>query len=335
MALTITNTDVVTQFGAYYINEGQNVDNIKGQLFAPSETADLFPLRITDETIFRNVSSEQSSVVQGFQSAFTDMGNLDFDPLTIPLFRLKIDLKTDPENLVSSYLGFLAGDGVDRLSWPFVRWWIEKCILPKQQEDIELNEMYYGVQANPTPGTASTPGTNLNGIKFQLAALNTASLGLNLDLGALPTSSSVTGTNAQGAPNWLLAMVDYIETFAASISPVLRNEGGTIAVSDQVFQAFTKGQRLKYNLFYEMVGNTTQLQNFPQFKIKRCLSMGTSNNIWWSPDKNKVRLLKSGGNQNVFKMETLQRMVYAYTDYWMGFGFLRPDFVVYNGQDLS
>ena len=336
MALTISNTDVVSQFGAYYINEGQNIDNLKGQLFATADTESLFPLRVTDETIFRNVSTEQSSVLQPFQSGWTPMGNLDFEPLVVPLYRLKIDLETDPENLVASYLGFLAGQqAVDRGAWPFVRWWLETCIIPKAQEDRELNEVWGGVFAAPTAGTAGAAGTSMNGIRKQLKNIEAASSGLNLALGALPTSSSVTGNNAVGAPLWLLAMVDYIETFCATIPAVLRAKGGTIAVSDHVFNAFRKGQRQKYNLQYEMVSDFTQVVEFPQFTLKRCLSMGSSDNIWWSPDMNKVRLLKAGANENVFKIETVKRAVSAYTDWWFGLGFIRADYVVYNGQDLT
>ena len=276
-------------------------------------------------------------VLQPFQSGWTPQGNIDFEPLVTPLYRLKIDLQADPENLVSSYLGFLAGPGVDREAWPFIRWWIEMCIIPKAAEDRELNEVWGGLFQAPTPGIVGAPGTAMNGIKSQIIGLNNNNLGLNLALGAIPNVTNTPGTDTLGRPKWLLAIVDYMEEFCLSIPPVLRAKGGIIGVSDATFQAFRQGQRMKYSQFYAQVVDAAldTVVNFPQFKLQSCLSMGTSDMVWWSPDMNKVRLIKSGANENVFKMECLQRNVYAYTDWWFGLGFIRADFVVYNGQDLT
>src|SRR5207237_4740652 len=142
--------------------------SIQKKFYQPSETAAHFSVLPTKDTIYRVSFASLSRVLQSFQKAFTPIGTTTFKPNTIDLYNLKVDAQEYPDDIVDTWLGFLEGDGIDRAAWPFVRWFIEEHLIPKKDEDYELNEAYLGVYAAPTPGTAGAAGTSMKGIKKQI-----------------------------------------------------------------------------------------------------------------------------------------------------------------------
>src|SRR5690348_9748556 len=88
MLFTISAADVVSEWGAYYINQGQNMDSLISEIYTPSETAAIFPLQEIDDTIGRKVEANLDRVLQPFQKAFTPIGTAEFTPKEIPMYRL-------------------------------------------------------------------------------------------------------------------------------------------------------------------------------------------------------------------------------------------------------
>ena len=166
----ITTSDIIAEYGAYYIDAGQNKQRILKLLTTQREiTGYATPIK-TDDTIFRLANATFRTLVQPFQKAFTQKGGVDITPNEIRVFRMKVDDEFMPDELVATWLGFLTAKNVDRKSWPFVQWLIEVYYANQIDQDMELNEYYKGVYAAPAAGVAGAEGTGMDGLKKQLQA---------------------------------------------------------------------------------------------------------------------------------------------------------------------
>lgn len=312
--------DVVSEWGAVYREGGQAVQDIMNKLMQKSVTAGYFPTRVTNKTILEKVSAEFSRVLQRFQKGYTPTGSTTFEPLQIPLTKLKIDLQETPDDLEESWLGFLADNNLDRTKWPFITWYLANALL-QADKDLEA-EIYAGVQGSITPGTANTPGTTINGIKKQINVLNAASKLNLITVGASPTDAQ--------------DYVDYVEEFVSGIDRLLRNELDYIFVSEDNRDLFRDGMRLKYNTQYLQVGdnNITTLRN-NNIQLIGLPSMVGSSKIWTTPVWNRQMGFKKPENELVFKVENVDRTVKAYTDYYKGFGFWIGEYVTSNDVELT
>lgn len=317
---TITAADVVSEWGAYYRPEGQGLQDIVKKLLQKSVTAGYFPTRLTDQTVLRKVSSQFARVLQRFQKGFTPIGGTTFEPMSIQLYKLKIDLQETPDDLEETWLGFLADNGLKRQDWPFIKWYLEGA-LAQADQDLELNEIYYGVPGAITPGTPNAAGANLYGIKKQINDIDGAGTGDKQVLGATPTDP--------------VDFVDYIEAFIEGVNPVLRQELDYIFLNIENRNLYRDGMRIKYNTYYEQMADNsiTMLRNY-NIKLVGLPSMVGSNKIWATPLWNRQAGTKKPSNTSIFQVENVDRTVKAYTDYFKGFGFWIPQYVIYNDVEL-
>ena len=88
-ATTITATDVVTDFGAYYMNNGQTEEDIRTALQETFETQNAFTVIESDDTKLRMVNAAFGEVLQSFQTTFTPKGSVVFKTREIDLFNIK------------------------------------------------------------------------------------------------------------------------------------------------------------------------------------------------------------------------------------------------------
>ena len=87
--------------------------------------------------------------------------------MSVPAITARVSVPA--ANKIDLFVAFLTGDDIDVKQWPFVRWFIEEYIIPQIHQDYELNEVYKGVYAAPTPGTAGAVSTSMNGIGKTIA----------------------------------------------------------------------------------------------------------------------------------------------------------------------
>lgn len=319
---TITATDVVAEWGAVYRAEGQNIKDLMTKLMQPSVTASYFPVRITEKTILERSVAEFTRVLQRFQKAWTPIGNTTFTPTAIPLQPLKIDLEDTPDDIEESWLGFLASKKLDRKEWPFIKWYLTNALIQADQ-DLELNEIYGGVTGTITPGTATAAGTSLKGIKLQINEMDTAGTGSKVVLGAVPTTDGK-------------LLVEYIQDLVNGGGRLLKNQLDFVFVNEDLHDLFRDGMREKYNINYEQVADNkiTRLRN-DNIQIVGLPSMVGSTKIWSTPEWNRQSGFKKPGNEKIFKVETVDRKVKAFTDYYKGFGFWISEYVLYNDVELT
>jgi hypothetical protein len=157
--------EIQTEWGIYYRDGGQNLARVLKKQYLSSQTEALFGLIPTDDTSYQMAIAELSRVLQPFQLGWTPMGNLKVSPITLTQTPFKVDIEENPDKLENSWLGFLADSNLDRAQWPFVRYLVEQHLYSRMDEDYELNEIYFGKFAAPTPGTAGAAGTGMDGIR--------------------------------------------------------------------------------------------------------------------------------------------------------------------------
>src|SRR5665647_2267665 len=87
----ITTSAIVQEYGAYYVDAGQNKKRILSLLSQGREITDFTTPIKTDDTIFRLANATFRTLVQPFQKAFTQKGGVDIVPNEIRAYRFKID----------------------------------------------------------------------------------------------------------------------------------------------------------------------------------------------------------------------------------------------------
>lgn len=311
--------NIVSEFGAYYINQGQNASRLIKKLYEKSMTEQAFTTVVTDETKWRGSEGTITRLLQPFQKAWTPIGTASFEPIEIDAFKLKLDFEDYPDDLEATWLGFLADSNLDRKEWPFVRWLVEEHILPRMNEDYELNEIFAGVYGAPTPGTAGAAGSAMNGIKAIRNAFITAGRITPITTGALATDP--------------LDFVDQIEEFVDSINTRYWNAPMELNVAQQLERRYLRGYERKYGRNLDYKGTGTKVEGTNITLVGRPSHNG-SDIIWATPKNNAVRLVKKSQNMNTVRIENVDRKVKLYTDFWTGIGFLIPEIVFTNNLEL-
>ncbi|MCW3125270.1 MAG: hypothetical protein JWO03_928 [Bacteroidetes bacterium] len=319
----LTATAVVAEWGAYFIDEGQSVSDLKTLFKEASETEDIFAQGVTtNNTTVRKSQVVTTRVLQPFQKAFTQLGGTTFTPKDIPLYRLKIDIQESVDDLHDSWLAYLTSNSLDRKTWPIVRWLAEIYGITQHKHDREMNEVFLGEYAAPTPGTAGAISTSMDGIRKKIRDLHTLGTSIVFATGTIPTDPATFCT--------------YIENAVAAIPELIKALGGTINMNRTLRNRYRAGKRAKYNAAYDqMKGESDTIMDWEQFSVKGLPSMTGSNMIWYTPDINKNRFYIASENQSIFQIESVDRTVKMFTDYYFGLGFWIDQYVFHNDQDLG
>lgn len=299
--MAITTTDIVTEYGAYYINSGQNMARLKRLLLFGRETTKLASKIKTDDTVYRLAKSVMTRLVQSFQKSWTPKGDLIFTPNPIELFHMKVDFEVYPDDVEDNWLGFLASNDLSRKEWPLIRYILESHFFGQINTDMEELEYYKGVFAAPTSGTAGVSGQSMNGLKTFL----TTDKVNHVTMAALDAAT----------------IYDQIETFYESISEQYQNSRMIIGMAPKWKRAFLKDKR---SLGYYDITSPSQIDDTLDFSPARVVglpSMIGTDDIWATPVDNFLHITKKGENAAKVKIEESKRVVNLLTDWWEGLGF--------------
>jgi hypothetical protein len=166
--MAITTTSIVSEYGAYYIDGGQNQKRLLNLLVQGRELEKYVTPIKTNDSVFRLGNAAFSSIVQPFQKTFTQKGGVTLVPNEIRVFNLKIDDEFYPDEIKATWLGFLAANKVSRTEWPLVKWLMEVYYKNQIDRDMELNEYYKGRYEAPRGGVAGADSTGMDGLKLKL-----------------------------------------------------------------------------------------------------------------------------------------------------------------------
>lgn len=303
--MAITVTDIVTEYGAYYEQAGQNKNRILKLLTQGRELTGFCTPVKTDDTIFRLSNAAFQSVVQPFQKGFTAKGGAAFTPNEIRVYRIKIDDEISPDDIVATWLGFLAAKNVNREEWPLVRWLIEEYYMKQIDRDMELNEYYKGVYAAPTTNVAGANGTAMNGLQKQLQDGVDALTINSVALGALDPAT----------------IFDQVELFTDGISEVYQGIAMNVFMSKYWYKKYMQDKRAQ--LFYQKRG-VEEIDNgidFTPLSVKPLACMAGTNDIFCTPKENLLHVSPATNTKNQFRLEESKRVVSVMADWAEGLGF--------------
>jgi hypothetical protein len=298
-------SEVVSAFGAYYENAGQNKSRVRKLLTQGLETPKVCTLIKTDDTIFRLAQLSLSRVVQPFQKSWTPLNAAAFTPNELKLYHFKVDEDLDPDDLEATWLGFLASNDVLRKDWPLVRYLIEKGYIPQINQDMELFEYGKGEYAVPTPGTEGALSTGMNGlIKLLQIGVDGGTIN-SVNIGALDAAT----------------IFDQVEAFVDGISQIYQGVPMDVCMSERWAKFYQRDKRT--NGFYQITSDK-QLDesiDFTPQKVKGLPSLNGTDTIFATPKANLIHITKKSANKTKFSIEETKRSVSFLCDWWEGLGF--------------
>jgi len=303
--MAVTTTNIVSEYGAYYIDAGQNKKRILSQLSQGREIVNYSTPIKTDDTIFRLANATFQSLVQPFQKAFTQKGGVTIVPNEIRQYRFKIDDEFMPDELYATWLGFLTAPDVNRKDWPFVKWLIEVYYKNQIDQDMELNEYYKGIYAAPAAGTAGLNGTGMNGVQKQLQAGVDAATINTIAMAALDAAT----------------IFDQVESFTDEITEVYQGIKMNVFMSRKWYKKYLQDKRAQG--FYQKTSDA-QIDagiDFTPLDVIPLASMVGSNDIFCTPKANFLHISPATLTKNNFKLEEAKRAVAVMADWSEGLGF--------------
>ena len=303
--MAITTTDIVSEYGAYYIDAGQNKKRILTMLSQGREIVNFATPVKTDDTIFRLANATFRTLVQPFQKAFTQKGGVDIVPKEIRQYRFKIDDEFMPDELYATWLGFLTAKNVNRKDWPFVKWLIEEYYKNQIDQDMELNEYYKGVYAAPSAGVAGADGTGMVGVQKLLIDGVAANKIKSINIGALDAST----------------IFDQVEAFTDDIAEVYQGIKMNVFMSRKWFKKYMQDKRAQG--FYQKTSDKeiTNGIDFTPLDVVPLASMVGTDDIFCTPKPNFIHLSPATITKNNFKLEEAKRSVAVMGDWSEGLGF--------------
>lgn len=305
MGTSINATQIKQQFGEYYINGGQNEKRLIAGLTQGREFPSICTPMPTDETLFRLSNPMFKSLVQSFQKGFTQKGEVEFVPNEIRVYHIKIDDEFYPDELIPSWLGFLASmNEAERKNWPFVRWMAENYYKKQIDQDMELNEYYLGQYVAPTTNVAGLDGKSMNGLRIQLQAGVDAETINTLDI---PEFDEAT-------------IFDTVELAVGKISEVYQGIPMDVCLSRYWWRKYMQDKRAQG--FYQKTSDKdidSGIDFTPQ-NVRPLASMHGTKDLFVTPKANLLHLYSLSAQNKKFVVEESKRAVAVMADWHEGVG---------------
>lgn len=302
--MSLTVASVVSAYGSYYENAGQNEKRVLQLLTQGRQLPGYCTPMITNETIFRLGNSTIGEIVQGFQKAFTAKGGIAITPNEIRLYHMKVDDEFQPDDLQATWLAFWANlNDVERKNWPFVRWAIEKHYKTRIDADMEKEAYYNGVYAAPSTGVAGTAAASFQGLGKQIQDGVDAGTINSVDIEPLDKDT----------------IFDQVELFTDGISNEYQGVEMNVFMSPYWYKKYMQDKRAqgfftKYNA-NEIDGGI----DFTPLSVKPLVAMTGKDDIFCTPKANLLWLYSA--DKKAFKLEEAKRSVAVMADWWEGLGF--------------
>lgn len=319
MATTISTTDLDTSFDDVYGNNSKNLQDLYTRIFHSADFDELFEEERIDTTVYDKAVGRSSALTQPFQLSWTPNGSFSFEPMRIALDWVKVDAELSSYKVFDSWVGFLHKQGIAQPDQSLTKYILNELILPQHLEDMEISNLYAGVYAAPTPGTAGAVGTSMNGLKVRMNTEITAGFITPISLGAIPTDPEL--------------LVQYVEALAEGIDLRDRDKPMTLAMSKANETRFKNGMRTLYNLNYS-AAELNKVYLHQNIMVKGYAAVGTSDKMWCTPQGNAKKPWNTGPSPYVFSMEGQDRIVKCWADYGIGLGWIDRSRVYTNPEEL-
>lgn len=153
--MAITITDILSQYGTKYMNNGQAQGDILRSFRRTRTLPSFASKRFTTNDSLQLSAATIGNVLQPFHKTFSHKGNTTVVANEVRLRKIKIDQTISPDDIEESWLGFMADlkEG-ERANWPIVRYIWEVLVAERAQEDYEAADWAGEYSAAPGGGTA-------------------------------------------------------------------------------------------------------------------------------------------------------------------------------------
>jgi hypothetical protein len=328
--MAIDVSDIVSEFGAYYLNSGQDVND----LLLPLRTGDDF---YADLAVYskKNVGdsgsnskwdralTETEGVLQPWKSDYsptTDSG--DLLGLSTPIRTWKPDRTIVPSDMVhENWLQFLEDMDKEPVEWPFVRWFMQVYIVDQLKEDMNLTS-YNGIYAAPAGG--ATPGdmdTTVDGFEKMLLRHIASGYITPIANGAVDTL-----TDSE--------YCEYVEDFVKQVNPRLLKKGCVLKFSHTNYQKYRRGYRDLHGKEMDFTGQKSFIID-SNVEIKGYLAMEGSERIYLTPRGNDKKVLPMKNEMGKIWLEPFNYTVKILGHGKVAFDFLDPRHVASNDLSIS
>ncbi len=308
MASVLTTSSIATEYGQYYIKEGQNRSRLYRALTQMPKTLENHARHIrTEETKYRMANYSFGSVVQPFSTTFNPVSDLTFTPNQIDLNKMKVNVRITPDEIEDMWLAFMSGNATrTKKDWPIVRFIMEEYIANQIGADRE-NYIVYKGKYN---AGGTTPADCMDGLhkKLHEGAANTDyPINTITGIGELDSAS----------------IFDQVEAFDHAIDQLYWNAEVNIFVSPEWYRAFLVDRRAQ--TFYQL-RNEGDFDNCIDFtgrrhKLVALPSMAGSKHMWACTPGNLLWLTIRDMNTSSADMQAIHYDVDVMLDWWEGIGF--------------
>ena len=317
-AATINVDNLVTEFGTYLNQNGNNLEEVQA-LFNGFTSAKYFTsaMAITE---WRATQALITSVSQQFKPKWTPTGQTAFEPLMIRNRRHKINMPIIPSDVLESYMLHMYDERLAVDQMPISKYIWQQLIYPQLMQDIELRMIFKGKYVDAGVVTENAPGTSpedsMDGLETILVDGLDGSKNINyFDMGAFDILSPAT-TDQE--------ILDFFQEYTGWLAPLFRQMNMAVACSWEVWRRYRTAYKNKWG-----VGSGTENTNFGGDKIDFSNNllvpmdgMYGSPILFTTPAQNLKKLRHLNDVPNV--INDVQKVNYEmrlFGEYWLGAGF--------------
>lgn len=310
MATTPTiEVDAVKQELGPYLSQGNNLDVLQ-ELYQSFTTAKHLNWKRAVTEYKAVISEAMSNVVQQFKKEWSEKGGAKFRPLTIKNYRHKVDYSIDPAEVGESWLFHLYDESLTPDQMPITRYIIDKVLIPKIAEDVEL--VMTG-KAKFVEGSDKTEET-MNGIETQLVE---AKKSLDKNINFFNTDVNLLEATDE-------KVVEVIDEFVADKAPIYDGVKMPVFLAREIYLKYKRGYKKKWGL-----GSGTENTNFGEDRVDFSNSylqvldcLHGSPIVFSTPPQNFIGLRHKNPPQFIADIQKHDREVRIYIEFWYGVGFL-------------
>jgi hypothetical protein len=304
----ITIAEIISEYGAYYKNNGQNQDRIAQTLYRPFGSEEVCTVKRIDDTRYEAAEASVSELLQAYQKTWTPKGVLELKPNIINLDHFKLDFDIDVYDVTDTWADFLREEKLAPKDFPLVRYIIEKHLIPKIKDEMERLVFWAGVKGTITPGAATAAAAVTDGILTKLLAKIDAADISNISLDAITASNAF----------------DMVEKFVEAIDDRFQATNMTLNMAHTLNRWYNNDKR---NQFGYLGNDLNGSIDGSLLKTKPLASMAGSKAIWATPKSNIMSLWKAPQNAGIFNLQEDKRNLVVFTDFWWGVGFNFNEFI--------
>lgn len=329
-------SELVDQWGAQYVNEGQTMKDIRKALFTPERAFGFFKKRPTKNTLVKSTYNSIEDIGQAFGIDFHPKGGMKFAPWETKIGEFKIDDTLTPDKVRDSYVGFLAElEKPARKDWGMIKYYIKELAIPKVKEEINDGVAYRGWKFTGEAASPSvTPATFTRELSTsaEQRMLNGAMDGVWVQICKMVAESRANVINTGALETDAKLFYEQVNDWVMSIERTYRKKLTKVFMDEDKYILYKDGSDIVNNTYYAAEADRTKIKHAPNVHVEWFDGMEGSDKLWTAFDDSMIRYVHQE-NTGKFDVQPEKRKVNILSD-WKEQIFLdTPELVFTNDQE--